>query len=117
MRCCSFAGLFFFISVDNLSFEIGHRGFLGRSIQKAFSQVNLKARAERMPWVGCVAPYLLIVLPCALFFIWAIIQQRALLKGPNLIEIGGVPPFIGGVVGVYERTDYSISSRPVYRQL
>ena len=116
MGCCSFAGLFFFISVDNLTFEVGHRGFLGKSIQKAYSTVNLKVRSGRMPWVGCVTPYLLFVLPCASFFVWAVIQQQALLTGPNVIEIDGVPPFIGGVVGVYERMDYMISSRPVYRQ-
>jgi hypothetical protein len=43
-------------------------------------------------------------------------MQTKLFIGPTLIEIRGAPPFAGGVVGVYERMDYMISSRPVYRQ-
>jgi hypothetical protein len=113
---CSFAGLSFFASVDNLGFEVGKRGFFGTSIQKAYSKVNLKLRQGRMSWMTCASPYLLFVLPNVILFVWSIGMQRTLVSGPDLIHVSGALPFCGGVVGVYARMDYMIGGRPVYRQ-
>lgn len=111
----NFAALTFLCSFNLILFYTAKLGLVGGGLQKASLRTNFKIRGQQLRWYQQLLPFLFFV-PFILLFV-AVWHIQVTDPGALRISLSKLQAPAGELVGSYERQEYQIGSRPVYKHV